>query len=133
MTTTEQATYKKASIKKNTQEKPKYTERRIKLKKEIWEKAEAYTRYAELVGTNSEKLEWLLEQLLIGQFEQDKEGFEEYLKIEEQERVKEQAKKEKKEQEEKELQKKREEASKELDNAPFGNKANNKALNYKKH
>lgn len=126
-------TYKKASIKRNVQEKPKYTERRIKLKKELWEKAEAYTRYAELVGTNSEKLEWLLEQLLLEQFEQDKEGFEEYLKIEEQERVKEQAKKEKKEQEEKELQKKREEASKELDSAPFGNKANNKALNYKKH
>ena len=132
MSTTEK-THKKASIKRNVQEKPKYTERRIKLKKEIWEKAESYTRYAELVGTNSEKLEWLLEQLLIGQFEQDKEGFEEYLKIEEQERVKEQTKKEKKEQEEKELQKKREQASKELGNAPFGSKDNKPNTNYKKN
>ena len=127
MTTTEK-TYKKASIKRNIQEKPKYTERRIKLKKEIWEKAESYTRYAELVGTNSEKLEWLLEQLLIGQFEQDKEGFEEYLKIEERERVKEQTKKE-----EKELQKKRERVSKELGNAPFGSKDNKPNTNYKKN
>ena len=127
MATTEK-TYKKASIKRNVQEKPKYTERRIKLKKELWEKAESYTRYAELVGTNSEKLEWLLEQLLIGQFEQDKEGFEEYLKIEERERVKEQTKKE-----EKELQKERERVSKELGNAPFGSKDNKPNTNYKKN
>ena len=132
MATTEK-TYKKASIKRNVQEKPKYTERRKRKKKEIREKAESYTRYAELVGTNSEKLEWLLEQLLIGQFEQDKEGFEEYLKIEEQERVKEQVKKEKKEREEKELQKKREQASKELGNAPFGSKDNKPNTNYKKN
>lgn len=132
MATTEK-TYKKASIKRNVQEKPKYTERRIKLKKELWEKAESYTRYAELVGTNSEKLEWLLEQLLLEQFEQDKEGFEAFLEEEQKKEAEHKAKKEKKEQEEQELKKKREQASKELDSAPFGNKANNKALNYKKH
>lgn len=77
-----------AVIKQKKEEKPKFVEKKFKIEQKVWKEAESYMKYAGFSGTPSEKLKDLFEAALEYVIGEDKEGFEEFKRKEEEARAK---------------------------------------------
>lgn len=77
-----------AVLKQKKEEKPKFVEKKFKIEQKVWKEAESYMKYAGFSGTPSEKLKDLFEAALEYVIGEDKEGFEEFKRKEEETRAK---------------------------------------------
>ena len=77
-----------AVLKQKKEEKPKFIEKKFKIEQKVWKEAESYMKYAGFSGTPSEKLKDLFEAALEYVIGEDKEGFEEFKRKEEETRAK---------------------------------------------
>ena len=77
-----------AVLKQKKEEKPKFVEKKFKIEQKVWKEAESYMKYAVFSGTPSEKLKDLFEAALEYVIGEDKEGFEEFKRKEEETRAK---------------------------------------------
>lgn len=77
-----------AVLKQKKEEKPKFVEKKFKIEQKVWKEAESYMKYAGFSGTPSEKLKDLFEAALEYVIGEDKEGFEEFKRKEEEARAK---------------------------------------------